>query len=935
MKKLILIICFFNSIIYGTGLFGQNAKKPLDHSVYNDWKSIQKVVISNDGNWVSYEINPQDGDGRLIIYHVNTQKTDTIQRGTDLVFSSDASFAAFKIKPQKSVVRAAKKAKKKKDEMPMDSLGIYNLATGQFEKFAELKTFEVPKKTPGIIAFQIKTPEEKVDTTVSGLDTIPDKKPKDKSKKEEESGRLIFYQLTNGFQKQWDQVNSFTVPEEGAALYLSVETGDSIKNSQVIRFDYKKQEETTVFNGEGTTKELTTDKKGSQAAWLYTPDTSKVKKWQLAWFDGNNDAIIIADTLTPELPKAWCPSENGKLRFSDAGTRLFFGIAPTPRPEPEDTLLDDEKFRLDIWHWQDPLLQTQQLKGLDAEKKKSWTAVYFTKENRIISLQDSLMNPPSIPAKEEAPLAIVTNTHSFLWQTTYDIRSLRDVYVLNMTTGNKQLLLAAEKNPYYVSPDGNYLVLYDLGSNTWYSYNLNTFTRMNISKGLDIRFQDEENDVPLEANPYGIAGWLEKERGVLVYDRYDIWLFDLEGKNNPINYTNAYGRINNIQLRYIKTDPEETHIPANKPLLLSGFHYRNKESGYLRLIPGNKPEVKTLSWTPATFYNFRKAKDAETLIWGKGNFQEYPDLYISNADFENAVRISDANPQMKEYLWGNVELVEWVSFNGDSLQGLLYTPENMAKDKKYPMLVYFYERSSDDLYYHIAPSPSRSIINRAYCTSNDYVVFVPDIVYRNGFPGESAYDAIVSGVHSMLERYPFIDRNKMGLQGQSWGGYQIAWLITQTNMFTCAMAGAPVSNMTSAYGGIRWESGMVRQFQYEQTQSRIGGSLWEKPREFIENSPIFYADKVNTPLLIMANDNDGAVPWYQGIEYFTALRRLKKPVWMLVYNGEEHNLSKRPNMHDLTIRMYQFFDHYLKDQPAPQWLKDGIPAIEKGKTTGY
>jgi dipeptidyl aminopeptidase/acylaminoacyl peptidase len=269
------------------------------------------------------------------------------------------------------------------------------------------------------------------------------------------------------------------------------------------------------------------------------------------------------------------------------------------------------------------------------------------------------------------------------------------------------------------------------------------------------------------------------------------------------------------------------------------------------------------------------------------------------------------------------------------LDGLLYTPENLDKSKKYPLLVYFYERSSDRIHSFRHPSPSRSIINPSYCVSNGYVVFVPDIPYLEGYPGQSAYRAVVSGTLAMTGQFPFIDKENMGIQGQSWGGYQVAYLVTQTNLYKAAMAGAPVSNMTSAYGGIRWGSGMSRMFQYEKTQSRIGGTLWEKPFHYIENSPVFYADKIETPLLIMHNDNDGAVPWYQGIELFVAMRRLGKPAWMLTYNNEEHNLTKWPNRMDLDIRMYQFFDHYLKGAPEPKWMKDGIPAIEKGKNLGY
>jgi dipeptidyl aminopeptidase/acylaminoacyl peptidase len=251
------------------------------------------------------------------------------------------------------------------------------------------------------------------------------------------------------------------------------------------------------------------------------------------------------------------------------------------------------------------------------------------------------------------------------------------------------------------------------------------------------------------------------------------------------------------------------------------------------------------------------------------------------------------------------------------------------------MVVYFYERSSDGLHGYSAPAPSASTINKTYAVSNGYLVFIPDIPYRDGYPGQSCYDAVVSGTYALLERYNYIDKDRLGLDGQSWGGYQIAWLITQTDLYAAAFAGAPVVNMTSAYGGIRWGSGMSRAFQYEDTQSRIGGTLWEKPIHFIENSPLFFVPKIKTPVLIMANDQDGAVPWYQGIEFFSALRRLSKPAWLLTYNTEDHNLVRRPARMDLSIRKMQFFDHYLKGEPMPSWMKNGVPATEKGKNQGY
>jgi dipeptidyl aminopeptidase/acylaminoacyl peptidase len=289
---------------------------------------------------------------------------------------------------------------------------------------------------------------------------------------------------------------------------------------------------------------------------------------------------------------------------------------------------------------------------------------------------------------------------------------------------------------------------------------------------------------------------------------------------------------------------------------------------------------------------------------------------------------------MSDYYWGDAELVSWLSKDDYPLEGILYKPEGFDSTRVYPMLIYFYEKHADDLYRHFAPVPSRSTISIPFYCSRGYLVFTPDIHYIEGHPGRSAYNAVVSGAE-YLAKNTWVDRAHIGIQGQSWGGYQVSYLVTQTDMFAAAGAGAPVVNMTSAYGGIRWSTGLNRQMQYERQQSRIGKTLWEGLDLYLENSPLFSAYSITTPLLIMHNDRDGAVPWYQGIEFFTALRRLNKTAWMLQYNGEEHNLTLRRNQRDLSIRLQQFFDHYLKGAPMPMWMRDGIPALRKGRTYGF
>ena len=387
-------------------------------------------------------------------------------------------------------------------------------------------------------------------------------------------------------------------------------------------------------------------------------------------------------------------------------------------------------------------------------------------------------------------------------------------------------------------------------------------------------------------------------------------------------------------LRYVRTDPEKRFFAPNDLLLLSAFDKRSKENGFYTLKTGRQNLLQKRLIDTYTFPSVVKAKEADVFAFLKGNFQTSPDLYVTRDFWKSTDKLTDINPQMRDYRWGTAELFAWTSFAGIPLQGLVYKPEDFDPQKKYPVMIYFYEKHSDELYRYYPPAPSRSIINIPFFVSRGYVVFVPDIHYTVGHPGEDAYNAIVAGAEA-LARNAWIDKENMAIQGQSWGGYQVSYLVTRTDMFKAAGAGAPVSNMTSAYGGIRWESGRSRQFQYEQTQSRIGATMQDSLNLYIANSPVFFADKVHTPLLIMHNDKDGAVPWYQGIEYFMTLRRMGKPVWMLQYNNEAHNLRERRNCKDLSIRLQQFFDHYLKGAPAPVWMTKGLPATEKGKSWGY
>jgi dipeptidyl aminopeptidase/acylaminoacyl peptidase len=393
--------------------------------------------------------------------------------------------------------------------------------------------------------------------------------------------------------------------------------------------------------------------------------------------------------------------------------------------------------------------------------------------------------------------------------------------------------------------------------------------------------------------------------------------------------TNGDGRKNQLIFRYRGIDPDERVVPSGKPLLLSTTDDRTRATGYYR--------IATLTTTSApdkvvmldkAFGPLTKAKNADAVVFTLSRFEEFPDLWVSDTTFKDMKKVSNANPQAANYLTGRSELIDYVNADGKKLKAILTKPENFDPSKKYPLMVYIYEELTAGLHTYGAPNVGTSINIPRY-VSNGYVVLRPDIVYETGYPGQSAEKCVMPAVQTVVAM-GFIDPKRIGIQGHSWGGYQITYLVTRTNMFAAVEAGAAVSDMISAYGGIRWGTGMSRAFQYEKTQSRIGAPPWDAPLQFIENSPIFWVKKVETPYLTIHNDDDDAVPWYQGIEWFTAMRRLGKESYMFTFNGEKHGLRDRNNMKYWTVHMDEFFDHYLLGKPRPEWMDKGVSYQDRG-----
>ncbi len=952
MKRILFVLFAIIPLV----LTGQ--KKPLEHSVYDEWKSLSSSQITGDGRYISYEINPQEGDGMLFLYNRKDESRQSFERGDNASFSPDNNYFVYKIVPPYSETRQAKKDKKKPDEMPKDDLGIQVLGIDGSMITERVKSFKLPSDEGDWMAYLKEKPlpekkkkedEEAEEKKEEEKKEAPANGPKGRKNNGAEGTELVIINPVEAAQYSFNDVVDYEVAAEGTVIsYVQVEkdTAD-IKTYTVSVFNTGKEESLEIFKGEGSLKNLVVYKDGSQVSFVYTSDTSDVKVYDLYLWNGGESTEVV-NTATAGMPDGWSVSENGNLSFSDSGERLFFGTAEKPEEEPEDTLLADEKYRLDIWSWHDPVLQPQQKVQLKREKDRTYDAVYHIDEGEMVQLATEDIPSVRYFNDKDGDRAIGVSNLKYRKFSSWDANRYADYHLIDVNTGESELILEKAASSVEFSPSGEKMLFWSIDSKSWKARSTEGGDVTDLTSGLDVMFHNELHDSPSEPGAYGVIDkWVEGEKYVLIYDRYDIWKFDVSGSEEPVMVTGGYGRKENINFRYTSLNPggryraytgggdESEYLEKKEKIYLTAFDEKTKDAGLFitRIDRTGAPEKIIMQ--PYSFRSFTKAEDEDVIIYQKGSFEEYPELYVSDLKFSDPLKISETNPQQDDYIWGTSELVEWESFDGQKLQGILYKPENFDPAKKYPMVVYFYERSSDGLHNYNTPAPSASTINRIYAVSNGYLVFVPDIPYVEGYPGHSCYNAVVSGTHALLERHDYIDRDKLGLDGQSWGGYQIAYLITETDLYACAFSGAPVSNMTSAYGGIRWGSGMSRMFQYEQTQSRIGGTLWEKPVQYIENSPIFFVPKINTPVLIMHNDDDGAVPWYQGIEFFVALRRLSKPAWMLSYNDEAHNLMKRPNRKDLSIRKMQFFDHYLKDEAMPYWMKHGISQEEKGKIDGY
>lgn len=962
---------------FSTPLLAQ--KKALTQDDWDRWRSIQGATLSHDGKWVAYSLSPVLGDGEFVVrstsgsteYRVpvgfigrpnNTPGGERARGGgpggggrgggrggggAAGPITADGRYAFVVAQPNQAEVErqqreaaarraagrgrggatgggAAGQANQQNTVMQID------LASGQVTPLTGMRSFRLPLHSGKWVLFTTAGDSAAGDSSQAGAGRAgrgggaagaPAGGPR-----RQYGSTIVLRNLDSGADERLTDVLAYQFDDSAKVLaYTVASRSDSTKDGVYLR-NLLTGATQTVLSGPGNYRGLTFDRAQQRFTFLADRDTFGQEQADFAVYlanvrNGTAEKVVTGDMLAPDMRVA----PNGSAGFTRAGNALTVAIAPPPEDTiPTDSLVGKAKF--DLWHWKDPHLQPTQLLRVNQDRNRTYTAIYHLATKKLVRLTEDSF--PSIQLSDDAKVGMASTGER------YNIERMwgdggNDIYLVDPATGTRKLIAERITGNAQLSVGGRYIIWFD--KEHWHTYNVATGKVTNLTAvAPDVNFDQETWSTPSDPGPWGIAGWTKDDRSVLVNDRFDVWELDPNGVRPPVVLTDSLGRRENRTLRVLSLgdDDEERWIDVTQPVWLSAFDEDTKQSGFYRtrLDARRAPELVTMG--DLRYGNPSKARNADVFMVTKGTFVEFPNLWVG-PNLTSLTRVTDANPWQSEYNWGTVELVEWLSDDGVPRQGLLYKPEDFDPNKKYPMIAYFYEDLSDGLHSYIPPN-GRNVINPTHYVSNGYLVFEPDIHYEMGYPGPSAMKSIVPGVQKLLQR-GYIDPRRLGLQGQSWGGYQASYIITQTSLFAAAMAGAPVANMTSAYGGIRWGSGLNRSMQYEAGQSRIGKSLWEAPQLYIQNSPLFWLDRVTTPLMMMHNDMDDAVPWWQGIEMFVGLRRLGKEVYLINYNNDVHNPQSRANQKDIAMRMQQFFDNKLKGMPAPEWMVKGIPARDKGK----
>ena len=864
MKKL-----FFLTIAILSFVFAEAQKRVLDESVYDSWKTIKQFKVSDDANITLTEYENFADKSILEIKIRNLSFNQTVKGATDAAFFNKQRGAVYKVK---------------------DSLYTINCISGLTEKIGVSKKHEISDDSPIIVWYTGKNLFLKT-IEITGLDSL--------------QGVMHVAFAPTG--------DMFAVANsDGQRRIIRVIAPETRKKEKLLSYD-------TLLTTQKYISEISVGKNGDNLLFFEATDSSGKLEVKAVLFEVKSKKITHTGLDYTRLPEGTVFNYKKGIQFSKDNDYYKFEINPVKEEEAEEKAkVKKEKpvHEYELWRWNDTLLPSQK-RTRESVFANQLKCIYNPAEDKLIRL--SYGKGVFLMPDDNSLFGFEFDNRPYMYEDLWADPIPRDLYCVNRKTGEYRLLFESFMGSFAVSGTTEHFFTYDFKEEAWFVTNLYTNEKKNISNSIPYPVKNQTFDKPQPASPYGHGALTADKKYFLRYDEFDIWAVPVDGSGTAKCITKEYGRKNNIRFKVVNTSEErggDRGVDFKKEILLESVNYDNMNSGFYTLKFGKEPVL--LVEGPQKHRFIKKSAKGNFIIQIE-NFTQAPDYWLAGPDMKPIERLTDLNEQTKDFKFGNTSFISWNDPQGAKQTGILYTPEDYDPAKKYPMIVYFYETMSQDIFMFYPPAPTTSTINPSMYVSRGYVVFMPDIRYEIGWPGKSCLNIVESGTKYLIEK-GVADPERVGVQGHSWGGYQVAYLITQTDIFKCACSETAVANMTSAYSGLRAGAGKPRMFMYEATQSRIGGTLWDRQQNYIQNSPIFFLDRVTTPLLSRHSDADEAVPYSQGLELFLGLKRLGKEVWMFNYKGDGHNIKKRDIAVDWSRRMDEYFDYYLMGAKRPVWM---------------
>jgi dipeptidyl aminopeptidase/acylaminoacyl peptidase len=919
------------------------AKKKLSIADEAKWRRISASSLSPDGQWHAHRVGPAEGAGEVILTEIATGKATKYPGGGSgtLAFSPDSKWFVFGVNPvaPRTAPAAPGTAPATAPTAPTapppaGSVVLVKLESMEKNEFEGIRSFTFNGDAGTVLAMR------------KGGDGGND---------------LLLRDLATGSVLTLGNVGDYAFTKKGDWLVMTIDSKGLVGNGVQLRdmttgaivpletdkatySSLSMNEETTAF----TVLKGIDDAKYEGKVNVVLGFTSIGPKAEKVVYDFRQDKSFPADTGV---------SGNRAATWSESKDAIYFGLAeqkkrtgpPTPGtgsgtigagmtlppglpPEIAERIRQRgiggtapgatpsaNRPDLVVWHWKDDRLQPQQQVQASFDKMRTSLAAYRVAEKKFVRYGDDKL---TVSAVAKQPYGLGFDGSKYQLQSTLDGKRFQDVYRIDLATGERKLIAEKVRYAFGVSPTGRHLLHYADGH--FRALDIATGTSVNITEKVNASFIDVEDDHNVDRPPSRPGSWTTDGKFIILSDRFDLWKVAVDGSGGA----NLTGNGTKEKIRYgqiVQFDPDLKGLDFSKPAFVTMTGELTKKSGFGKLDAA-AGKVTPLVWEDASVRLAGKAKNADVYQMTKETFTIATNVYVAAGDFSKAKKVTDSNPQQADYLWSaGAKLIDYKTTTGEPMQAAVFLPADYKPGTKYPTVVYIYERLTQNLHNYVAPGSWG--LNPSIYTSNGYVVLMPDIRYRLNDPGVSAVECVIPALDAAIAA-GYVDGSKVGLQGHSWGGYQTAFLVTQTDRFKAAIAGAPLTDLVSMYSSVYWNSGSANQPIFESSQGRFTGGYWEQQEAYIRNSPVYHATKVKTPLVILHNDKDGAVDFTQGVEYFNTLRRLGKPVVMLQYKGENHGLVVPANRRDYSTRMKEFFDHHLTGAKSPDWWTDGVPHLK-------